>query len=109
MRLEEGSGLEIKTITLWMIIKALKLDGTTQENGYKDKERSGACALSYFNIQRSGREETRKRSWEEKAREKWKNQVFKKKTEESVLWKSSYQMGQMLIKGQKRLKLRCDS
>jgi hypothetical protein len=37
MRLEEGSALEIKTITLWMIIKTLKLDGTTQENVYKEK------------------------------------------------------------------------
>ena len=54
MRLEEGSALEIKTITLWMIIKALKLDGTTQENVYKEKERSKACALSYFNMKRSG-------------------------------------------------------
>ena len=91
-----------------MITKALKLDGTTQENVDKEKERSKACALSYFNIKRSGREETRKRSWEEEAREKWKNQVFKKKTEKkNVLWKSSYQMGQMLIKDQKRLKLRC--
>ena len=62
MRLQEGSALEIKTITLWMITKALKLDGTTQENVYKEKERSKACALSYFNIKRSGREETRKRS-----------------------------------------------
>ena len=61
MRLEKWSGLEIKTITLWMIIKALKLDGTTQENVYMEKERSKVCALNYFNIKRSGREETRKK------------------------------------------------
>lgn len=61
MRLEKWSGLQIKTITLWMIIKALKLDGTTQENVYVEKERSKVCALNYFNIKRSGREETRKK------------------------------------------------
>lgn len=44
-----------------MIIKALKLDGTTQENVYMEKERSKVCALNYFNIKRSGREETRKK------------------------------------------------
>lgn len=92
-----------------MIIKALKLDGTTQENVYVEKERSKVCALNYFNIKRTGREETRKKKAEKKRQERnEKNRRSRRKLKKVFYGKAVYQMGQMLIKYQKRLKLRCD-